>query len=288
MDNRLKLPVIAVLVSVFVCLVTVLALLWTMPELPTAMGQDQICLPNKAGYLNCGFTADLLHDYLERVVTKVYDEIDTHEQTRRRETCKKAKRQCGNMKPAAKLTGTKQTGTLNKRDIDVDMNPATVKHHDRKLYDNSGFENNDIESDMTTVREWRHGKELYETSGLDGNGIRYRNGRLVVPVDGTYFVHSFFELLEPCDPSTGRPNVKDPTKPIKHGVFKFNIFDKEEIEVVSNVQPHAVSQSNHFNLYNSYVSSLVELKAGDELSVKISNITYLKYTPDNYFGVHLI
>ncbi|XP_053388882.1 tumor necrosis factor ligand superfamily member 15-like isoform X2 [Mercenaria mercenaria] len=261
MDNRLKLPVIAVLVSVFVCLVTVLALLWTMPELPTAMGQDQICLPNKAGYLNCGFTADLLHDYLERVVTKVYDEIDTHEQTRRRETCKKAKRQCGNMKPAAKLTGTKQTGTLNK---------------------------NDIESDMTTVREWRHGKELYETSGLDGNGIRYRNGRLVVPVDGTYFVHSFFELLEPCDPSTGRPNVKDPTKPIKHGVFKFNIFDKEEIEVVSNVQPHAVSQSNHFNLYNSYVSSLVELKAGDELSVKISNITYLKYTPDNYFGVHLI
>ncbi|XP_053403052.1 uncharacterized protein LOC123554574 [Mercenaria mercenaria] len=284
MDIKLKFAVMALLVSVVICLATVLALVLTMPDLPTAMGHDQICLPNEDGYFKCGFAADLLHEYVERIAAKTYDEIEIKEQCKMRESCKQTKKQWGKMKPAAKLTGKKQSGTLNKNDIDPEMIPVRENVKTKQsttLADDTG-------SDMTLVREWCHGKELRRTGGFQGNGIGYRNGHLVVPVDGTYFVHSFVELLEPCDPLTGKPNVKDTTKPIKHSIFKFKILDKEDIELVSNIQSRTVSQSKYFNLYNSYVSSLVELKAGDEISVKISNITYLKYTRDNYFGVSLI
>ena len=141
---------------------------------------------------------------------------------------------------------------------------------------------------MVPIREWYHGRELRDTSGFQRYGITYRNGRLVVPVDGTYFIYSNLDLFEECNPSSGKANVKDINRPIKHSIFKFNIIEGEEKEVVSNIQPHIVSANRYYNSYNSYVSSLADLKAGDELSVKVSNITFLRYARDNYFGVNLI
>jgi hypothetical protein len=141
---------------------------------------------------------------------------------------------------------------------------------------------------MVPIREWHHGSELYDTDAYTKHGIRYRNGRLVVPVDGTYFIYSNLDFFEECIPSSGIPNIKDINNPIKHGIFKFNILEGEEKELVTNVQPHTISTNRYYNSYNSYVSSLAELKAGDELSVKVSNITYIRYTKDNTFGVNLI
>ncbi|XP_045200684.2 tumor necrosis factor ligand superfamily member 15-like [Mercenaria mercenaria] len=268
METKLKLAVVAVLISVVLCLGTVLGLVWTMPDLPTTVRNDGICLPSEFGPLKCGSTADLLHEYLERKITKKYDEIKTEDEQRQQEYLNKNRvrlmsiydKAFWEMKPAAKLTGKEQPG-IRKCDIGADMVP---------------------------VREWRHGRELYDTSGFERYGIRYRNGRLVVPVDGTYFIYSYVDLFESCNPPNGEPNVNDTTKPIKHGISKFNILDGEEMELVSNVQPHTVSSNRYFNSYSSYVSSLVDLKAGDELSVKVSNLTYLRYTRENYFGVNLI
>lgn len=141
---------------------------------------------------------------------------------------------------------------------------------------------------MTPIRLWRHGRELYDTSGFARYGIRYRNGRLVVPTSGTYFIYSFLDFYEQCGPESGKPNIKDASKSIKHGMYKFNILDENETEIISNLQPHTISSNIYFNRYSSYVSSLAELKAGDEISVKVSNITYLRYTDNNYFGLNLI
>ena len=146
-------------------------------------------------------------------------------------------------------------------------------------------------ADMVPIREWcdgREGRELCDTNGFLMHGITYRNGRLVVPVDGTYFIYSNLDFFEACNPSSGKPNVKNINEPIKHGIFKFNILNGKEQEIISNVQPHVISVSRYYNSYSSYVSSITELKAGDELSVKVSNITYLRYTKDNYFGMNLI
>jgi hypothetical protein len=141
---------------------------------------------------------------------------------------------------------------------------------------------------MVPVREWRHGKELYDSNGYLRYGVRYRNGRLVVPVDGTYFLYSFLDFFESCDSSTGTPKVVNINIAIKHAIYKFNIDDKAETEIISNVQPHHISQNKYYNSYSGYVSTIAILKAGDEVSVKVSNITYLRYTKDNSFGLYLI
>jgi hypothetical protein len=67
MDKKLKTISMFVLLSVVACLIIVLALVWTMPEIPKTVKTGEICLPSEIGPLKCGSTADLLHGYLERV-----------------------------------------------------------------------------------------------------------------------------------------------------------------------------------------------------------------------------
>nr|AGI44583.1 tumor necrosis factor [Ruditapes philippinarum] len=268
MDKKLKNISMFVLLLVVVCLMAVLALVWSMPDIPKTVKTSELCLPSEIGLLKCGSTVDLLHDYLEREIATKYDEVKRQNQKKQENHLKEVSARLMNiydksfweMKPAAKLTGKEQPD-LRKTDSNADMVP---------------------------IREWRNGRELYDTKGFIRYGIRYRNGRLVVPVDGTYFIYSNIDFFESCNPSSGLPDIKDINKPIKHGIFKFNILEGEENELVSNVQPHTISTNRYYNSYSSYVSSLAELKAGDELSVKVSNITYIRYTRDNYFGVNLI
>ncbi|XP_060582488.1 tumor necrosis factor ligand superfamily member 11-like [Ruditapes philippinarum] len=268
MDTKLKKVSMVVLLCVVVCLIIVLALVWTMPDLPKTVKKGEICLPSETGPLKCGSTADLLHEYLDRNIVTQYDEAKRQDKKKQQDYLDGNRARLMNiydksfweMKPAAKLTGKEQSNL-------------------RKI---------DIGADMVPIRDWCNGRELYDTKGFIRYGIRYRNGRLVVPVDGTYFIYSNLDFFESCNPASGLPDVKDISKPIKHGIFKFNILEGEENELVTNVQPHTISTNRYYNSYNSYVSSLVELKAGDELSVKVSNITYIRYTRDNYFGVNLI
>lgn len=141
---------------------------------------------------------------------------------------------------------------------------------------------------MPPIRLWRNGRELSGSSGFLQYGVRYRNGRLVVPVSGTYFLYSFIDFFEETDPSTGKPEIQDSSKPIKHAIYKFNILDEQDTELVSNVQSHTVPNNRYYNSYSSYVSTLAKLKAGDELSVHVSNLIYLIYTKDNFFGLNLV
>ncbi|XP_053403949.1 uncharacterized protein LOC123554727 isoform X2 [Mercenaria mercenaria] len=247
MDKKLKYAVIIVLVSLVVCLTAVLALVWTMPDL---QDNAQMCLPSEDGVLKCDTTGDLLHVYLERTISTKYEEIKTKDIKRRQEYLDNNRDRLLNiygkvfweMKPAAKLTGKEQPDARKRADEGAEMIP---------------------------IREWKLVKELSNASGFERYGIRYRNGRLVVPVDGTYFVYSFVNLFEQCDPSTGKPDVKDTSKPIKHGIYKFNILEEVDTEIISSVQPHQISSNKRFNSYDSYVSSFASLKAGDEISVKL-------------------
>ncbi|XP_053403063.1 tumor necrosis factor ligand superfamily member 15-like [Mercenaria mercenaria] len=210
----------------------------------------------------------MLHNYLEKAIAKEYDKVKQEDTERQQKYLDENRvrliaiydKYFWEMKPAAKVTGKEQPKP--------------------RLSDNN--------AEMIPVRVWRRGRELYDTSAFERYGVRYRNGRLVIPVSGTYFVYSYVGFFEPCVPSTGKPNVKNASIPIKLGIFKFNILDAEESELVSSVQPHTISSNRFFNAYSSYVSTFADLKAGDEISVKVSNITYLRYTRDNYFGLNLV
>ncbi|WAR27700.1 hypothetical protein MAR_013404 [Mya arenaria] len=49
---------------------------------------------------------------------------------------------------------------------------------------------------MATVTCWRHDNDLYYTTQFQRYGIRFQNGRLIVPVSGTYYIYSFLGLAE--------------------------------------------------------------------------------------------
>ena len=141
---------------------------------------------------------------------------------------------------------------------------------------------------MTPFKEWYPDRELHYHGGFKRFGVKVRNGRLVVPVSGLYDLYSFFVFYEPCKPETGEPNVRLADQPLKHSIFKFDITEGRDTEVVQSVQPLKVSVNRYINAYNSYISSVVRLTAGDEVSVKVSNITYLSTPGTNFLGLKLL
>ncbi|XP_060597848.1 uncharacterized protein LOC132751654 isoform X2 [Ruditapes philippinarum] len=230
-------------------------------------GTKNTCLRN-ANRLKCKTSSDLITEHLEKSISKAYVEVkrkDTELQQKYLEDNRLrlmgiSDQTFWEAKPAARITGKEQSH-IHKDDKSLGMVP---------------------------IREWRHGKKLHDSNGYLRYGVRYRHGRLVVPVDGTYFLYSFLDFFESCDSSTGTPKVVNINIAIKHAIYKVNIYDKAETEIISNVQPHHISKNKYYNSYSSYVSTIAILKAGDEVSVKVSNITYLRYTKDNSFGLYLI
>lgn len=104
-------------------------------------------------------------------------------------------------------------------------------------------------------------------------------------MSGTYFVYSHVDLFEECRPGISNAGRDEH---IKHAIYKFNILNEEEVKLTESKEPRLICYTNYLNSYSFYIFTLVELSAGDELSVKISNISYLTYPNNNYFGLNLI
>lgn len=137
---------------------------------------------------------------------------------------------------------------------------------------------------MSTINSWCAGRKLPLTTGYLRYGVQYQNGRLIIPVSGKYFVHSHIEFYEDTN-----DNETLKQKPLKHGMYRFNVRDfSQEEEIISKTYSHEVSTNVHFSYYSSYISCLVNLHAGEEISVKISDISMLRDRDENFFGVHLI
>nr|ABZ89640.1 tumor necrosis factor-like protein [Dreissena rostriformis bugensis] len=167
------------------------------------------------------------------------------------------------MKPAAKRVGSltyKQTGTVQMHD--------TPKK-------------------MVTVDAWFHGRDLDYTSGFMRYGVRYQNGRLIVPLTGTYNIYSFLSLTENYDSPEERVQDRNTTL-VAHAMYKYNVKLGQDVELASSVQTHRQSTNRNFNAFSSHISTLVQLEAGDEISVKISDISLTSYPGDNFFGIHMI
>lgn len=137
---------------------------------------------------------------------------------------------------------------------------------------------------MSTVSSWSGGRKLSLTTGYLRYGVQYQNGRLIVPVSGKYFLHSHIELYE--DTNVNKTLEK---RPLKHGLYKFNVDDIDiEEEIISKTYSHEISTNLHFSYYSSYVSCVLNLHAGEEISVKVSDISLLRDRDENFFGLHLI
>ena len=140
-----------------------------------------------------------------------------------------------------------------------------------------------ISTGLTAIREW----ELADSRTYLLNGMEYRNGRIVVPVDGFYYIYCFLGMFEKCHNTSN--NVKPRSGAIQLSLFRYNILTREEEQLLSTFRAHK-QPNNNYNIlfYNSLLSSGLRLSAGDELYIKISNISMLSNPRFNHFGAFLV
>ena len=129
---------------------------------------------------------------------------------------------------------------------------------------------------MVTIRDWENNRDY---GGFLQFGMQVKDGRVMIPLTGTYTVSSHIDMLP-------KPGTKQ--KGIRHAIFKYNILENREVELVSNLQPKQNCTENNYNEQNSYLNTIVRLTSGEELSVKVSGNVDLGDRTKNYLAVYLI
>ncbi|XP_052785156.1 tumor necrosis factor ligand superfamily member 11-like [Mya arenaria] len=258
------------LLLLLIVLIAVLCIVWTMPDNKQIDKDTEICLKYDNKNIKCGRTTDLLLEVFEKEISSAYATAEEREKIQTENYIKDVlkhdvqlmndyKNTLWDMKPSAKLVG--------------------IREKPEHQHGNAG---------MTTVTCWRHDKDLYYTTGFQRYGVRFQNGRLIVPVSGTYYIYSFLGLTERRLNGEGIPLESNNTQEIKHAMHKFSVLDTADTEIASNVQSRKNATRGHFNYYASQIATLVKLRAGDEISVKLNDVTLLQHIENNYFGLHLI
>lgn len=137
------------------------------------------------------------------------------------------------------------------------------------------------------MKKWQR-----SNNGLMMNGMGLNHGRIRVPVSGWYHVYCLvdFSYMYPVINNQGQ-KIKEQSRKgsIEHAVFKSEISrgDQEE-KIVLTQHPFERSQNMIYSKYSSYVSKDVYLNAGDEIYVKVSNISLAVNPPRNIFGVYMV
>ncbi|WAR27685.1 hypothetical protein MAR_013389 [Mya arenaria] len=232
--------------------VLVLCIVWTMPDIKQIHADKEICLQKNDKNIKCGETTSLLHGVFEKEIASSFAAATKQEKIQTEKYIEDAlkhdvqlmtdyKNSLWDMKPSAKLVGNREGQE------DVQGNNA-----------------------MATVTSWRHDKDLYYTTGFQRYGVRFQNGRLIVPVSGTYYIYSFLGLTERRLTDEGVPVKSSSTNEIKHALHKYNVLETDDIEIASNLQSRKNATRGYFNYYASQIATLAKLRAGDEISVAVN------------------
>ena len=132
---------------------------------------------------------------------------------------------------------------------------------------------------MVSVKNWETGKVLRDEGGFIRFGMQYSDGRIMVPLTGTYAVSSYVEMAP-------KPNTSEQC--VRHSIFRYNVMENREVELISNQQPKQHCARVNSNEQNSFLYTIVGLTSGEELSVKLSSIVHHKEPDQNYLAVYLL
>ncbi|XP_045201283.2 tumor necrosis factor ligand superfamily member 10-like [Mercenaria mercenaria] len=115
--------------------------------------------------------------------------------------------------------------------------------------------------------------------------VQYRFGRIVISEEGLYYVYSQLSFLEVFD---NPRNIETGSLPLSHYIYRYNfIYPRggEESMIQSSITK-CWGQNQAFGEYTSYLGAVFHLRQGDELFVKVSNLTLIVREPKlNYFGL---
>ena len=132
---------------------------------------------------------------------------------------------------------------------------------------------------MVPIKEWETGRNLRDDGGFLRFGMLCNDGRIMVPVSGTYSISSYADISTKPG-SNGRS--------FKHALFKYNIKENKETELVSNLQPKQNTTRSIANEQSSFLTSIVKLTSGEEVLVKVSDNAVFPNHEQNYLAVYLI
>lgn len=136
---------------------------------------------------------------------------------------------------------------------------------------------------------WIHDKDLAFT-----NHVTYRHGRIVVPDDGLYYVYSQVSFLEVLPISgtgyggSGPSGYGTESPSLSHYLYRYNIIypNGGEEKLVQNSITKCWGPNKAFGEYTSYLGAVFLLRQGDEVFVKVSNLSMVARDPkSNYFGL---
>ncbi|XP_060606521.1 uncharacterized protein LOC132758837, partial [Ruditapes philippinarum] len=75
MWSRFKIITLCILCFVLIDLAIVLALVWSMPDLPSPVFNNKICFPAGKGHLVCDDTPRRFSGYLNKIIQVSYDKV---------------------------------------------------------------------------------------------------------------------------------------------------------------------------------------------------------------------
>lgn len=114
------------------------------------------------------------------------------------------------------------------------------------------------------------------------------NGRLRVPVNGYYHVYSMLDVSYHYMITGNNVTVVSQIPYMVHSIYKSNIKGDSDTEIISTCHPYEISRNRIFGRFDTYIGSDIYLQAGDEVFVKVSNISYINSPPKNVLGMYMI
>lgn len=137
-----------------------------------------------------------------------------------------------------------------------------------------------------SIDNWIHNADLGFTSQ-----VTYRHGRIVVKASGLYYVYSQISFLEVFDVDNRGVAIRNDyleSHSLSHYMYRYNLIypNGGEEELMQNSITKCWGQNKAFGEYSSYLGAVFYLRKGDEVFVKVSNLTLIVQNPkSNYFGL---
>lgn len=153
-----------------------------------------------------------------------------------------------------------------------------------------------IEKDMQDTAPGKQlliSKWIYDADLGFTQKVGYQYGRLVVPSTGLYFIYSqvsFLEMLDIAKQGESKPQ-STASSSLSHYLYRYNIIYPRggEETLIQNSITKCLGNNKAFGEYTSYLGAVFKLRQGDEIFVKVSNLTLLTKDPkSNYFGMFKI
>ena len=253
-EGKTKRVTLAIFAIDVIILIVVLIILWTMPDLRTP-GEScgYMCLPCTTGVC-CGCRGSIMNDYMKMNFEKSYKKENKEYEDKYQATRhgKIYGGYIGDVKPVAHMIGKERE-------------PADTQN-------------------ALPVTKWFKGNNC-----LLLNGMSMSRGRLRVPASGYYHVYSMLDISYHLYKKSDR-QLAIPTDhgSLIHSIYRSNIYTSTDDEILSTYHPYEFSKNGIFGRFDTYLSSDMYLNAGDEVYVKVSNISQVNSPPKNVLGIYMI